>query len=324
MLIMHISGFYSEVKNFGASTRFRNLLENIDDGNQHVIVAPNYKKSKHRVLRLTQKYRIVKLLCLCFYFLRYKPDVIVSDLLPTIRPLKSKLIYLIHDVRIESDYQKAGLRSSKFVYRQILRSADKIVTVSDFSKAQLQKYFSGKIDVVCNGVEAFELEEDLKVTRKGLVYIAKHEGRKRIDKYLNICADYYDKTGEVSTLISDYDQNSFSYCKVVSGLSRKKIGSILRSSKYYVSTSEFEGFGMPLVEAASMGCNLAVTDNSAHKEVMQRIGICEHLEFGTEESVSEIVNQIIDLKFDLDISIPDEFRWSALAKQYSESVSCAL
>ena len=101
MKIVHISAFYSLENNYGASTRFKNLMDELanDKENQHIIIAPNYIDKRFSVLPLKDNYRLLKIIQIWNYLIACKPEIVVSDFLPTIFLRKSKLIYIIHDVQ---------------------------------------------------------------------------------------------------------------------------------------------------------------------------------------------------------------------------------
>lgn len=319
--IFHISAFYSENNNFGASQRFKNLVSSLDDANEHIIIAPNFISREHKVLYLPKKIRIFKTLLIYFYTICLRPKIVVSDLLPSFA-YKATLIYLIHDVRVSSKYAKKGIKSSKLLYSRILRRADRVITVSNFSKSELKPFFNGKIDVVHNGVSKITPRPQIKHSRKGLIYIAKFERRKNIKRYFELCNEYYKVTGEISVLVSDYNEALPKSCHLLSTITKEELYCRLHSSKYYVSTSEYEGFGIPLVEAYVCGCNLAVSNIGAHVEVIQKLKLTNSLLFDLEDENTLIVDSISKLDYDLKVNFPECFIWENLSKDYCRVLNC--
>jgi glycosyltransferase involved in cell wall biosynthesis len=317
MKIVHISAFYSLENNYGASTRFKNLMDELanDKENQHIIIAPNYIDKRFSVLPLKDNYRLLKIIQIWNYLIACKPEIVVSDFLPTIFLRKSKLIYIIHDVRLKSGFEKSGLKSSKWIYRLILKQASKIITVSQFTKVELNEFYNGLISAVPNGVSK-QLYFDPKIKKRGLIYVAKSEERKNIKRYLEVCDKYYSSTGEKSYLVSDHAGVLPEGCTLVSQLSDIQIADLYRSARCYVSTSNFEGFGMPLIEAYVSGCQLMISDIPAHQEVLQYMNLDYECTFNFSNTADEIVEKIMAQKF----SVPDmrnfNLNWDKISDKF--------
>ena len=67
--------------------------------------------------------------------------------------------------------------------------------------------------------------------------------------------------------------------------------SILKQSGYFVSGSSFEGFGMSMLEAMSVGLIPFVYPNEAFKELIDLCGLGACVRFDDPESAAQVIAQ---------------------------------
>lgn len=171
---------------------------------------------------------------------------------------KCKIIHFIQD------HENWFLPDDK-VYNIYKMKCDKIV-VSNWVAKIVERYTNSRIDVVKNGIDAekFYCKHPYESRKKNTLAMM-YSSSKRKNPQLAL-----EVIEELKTKIQDLDVTLFSvekrtnvipswvnYCYLAD---EEKVFDIYNSSKVYLCTSDFEGFGLPGLEAMSCGCVLISTD----------------------------------------------------------------
>lgn len=167
-----------------------------------------------------------------------------------------------------------------------LLHADKVVTISKFSKGRIQKYFKipeDKIQIIGCGWQHFErIAEDETVfdrfpqLRTGDYYftvgtLAAHKNHKWIkevslrnpDSQFVICG------GVDRAIWSDgLPENSTQNLLFTGYLSDGEMKALMKQAKAFLFPSLYEGFGIPPLEALSVGTECIVSDIPVHREIL--------------------------------------------------------
>jgi glycosyltransferase involved in cell wall biosynthesis len=225
----------------------------------------------------------------------------INTLIPIIKIKNIKFVLVLHDV-----VYKADKIFHPFVYRKYLqfftyfsiRSSDLIITVSQYSKQDIMKYYKvadEKIKVVYEaaekGFEVIDLTENDKKEILGMInfpknivlYVGKIENRKNIKGILNIADEIYLRDADIKfvligkigyggeKLLEDIKQRkNVIYLNNVSDELLKKIYNI---STVFLFPSFYEGFGYPPLEAMQSGLPVLASNNTALKEIIGSAGI---------------------------------------------------
>ena len=275
---LHVSAFWANNKNYGASLRFEKIIQNLN-GN-HAYVAPNkITSSSLRYDMLKEGNRIYRYLSLVRILHKEQPEVVVSDFLPTFLFRRSQVkrkIYLIHDIRLNTVDKKNGLKSNKAIYRYMISKADEFIVPSEYTKRLLQSYIDKPIKVLPSGIDYSLLVSPVhKIYRSG--YICAVEDRKNIGLFFDAITNLEDKSinwilvDDIEKLASKFQRQIKKLgrkLKIYSKVSEFKKYDLLSKTEVYVSTSRFEGFGLPIAEGLASGCAAVLTDIQAHKEVV--------------------------------------------------------
>ena len=167
-----------------------------------------------------------------------------------------------------------------------LANADKAVTISEFSKARIRKYFKvpeRKISVIYCGWQHFAriAEDDAVFSRfpqlKEKEYyftvgtLAAHKNHKWIkeaslrnpDSVFVICGGV-DPAIWSEGLPDRSDSNLF----FTGYLSDGEMKALMRGAKAFLFPSLYEGFGIPPLEAMSVGTDCIVSDIPVHREIL--------------------------------------------------------
>lgn len=176
-------------------------------------------------------------------------------------------------------------------YRAVQR-ADHVICISQATCADLIKVFgmsADKISVVYLGCDsfttAFSAEQSTKSDQRPfLLYVGIRQGYKNFKRFLTA-------VGQTPSLLRDFDVIAFGGGVFTTeenaliqtlgfrpGQVRQESGNdrilafMYRRASAFVYPSEYEGFGIPLLEAMMQGCPVVCADNSSLPEVVGEAG----------------------------------------------------
>ncbi len=185
----------------------------------------------------------------------------------------------------------------KQVIKYAVKKAQKIITVSNYTKQELVDYFKIKSDKVvvtyeaCDGVESGQLTipdrsflKKFGITRPYILYVGNAYPHKNLEALLDVFKKYAEKTKHEFQLVLVGKRDYF-YQKLIKyadniGLiksadvvffgfaSEKQLADLYRSARLYVFPSLFEGFGLPPLEAMSYGLPVLSSSSSCLPEIL--------------------------------------------------------
>ena len=240
-------------------------------------------------------------------YLRKKPvDVYLTQYItPWFVPNKVKIITIIHDISFNF-YPQFIKKSDLFFLKSLiplsLERADKILAVSRFTQDEIIKYYKidpKKIDWFHNAVSDDFLvqdisEEKIKIIKKKynlperyILYLGTLQPRKNIPALIEAFAllkvelDLKLKLNFTKLVIAggkghNYDklidevvrENNLSEDVFFPGyIDEDDKAGILKGADIFVFPSFYEGFGMPIIEAMSLGVPTIVSDIPPHQEI---------------------------------------------------------
>ncbi|MGB0430667.1 MAG: glycosyltransferase family 4 protein, partial [Bacteroidia bacterium] len=196
-------------------------------------------------------------------------------------------IPVFHDLAFEhypDDVPYLAAKHYRYFFPRYAHKAKKILTVSKFSKADIQNQYgvdANKIQVVYNGANSIyravddSKREQLKAKytqgEEYFLYVGALHQRKNITRLLQAYEQYAKQNQEPKRLLivgrkawgnaemeSTYTQSDLLQ-KMVSftgHLQLEELSAIMASAWYHVNVSYFEGFGIPILE--SMKCEVPV------------------------------------------------------------------
>jgi glycosyltransferase involved in cell wall biosynthesis len=221
-------------------------------------------------------------------------------IVPFFLPSCTKVITHIHDISFIRYPQYLSWKDVFFLNLLIPRSlkrAENIIAVSHFTKSEIVQCFSVKesdVSVISNGVEEEfftkkyskgemrEIEERYQLPERYFLYIGTMQPRKNIPFFLeafarfrrrnpgvkcvftgNKSSYFYDR--EIDKVIERFDllQDVFFLDYVQS----EDLPGVIDRADALFTTSIYEGFGLPILEALSRGIAVIASDIPAHREV---------------------------------------------------------
>lgn len=210
---------------------------------------------------------------------------------------KNKSISFIYDLSFIKFPEYADPKTYRFLKSNINRTineSDRIITISNYSKKQIEKYnqnAKGKIDVVNPAIDhdifykksEYEIHKVLKkygIKNKYILFIGNIEPRKNIIGILNSYNFLKDRIkSEYSLVLAggggwQNDEikiklNDMTNLNIVCPgyIDERDIPALYSGASLFIFPSYYEGWGMPVLEAMACGVPVITSDNSSLPEV---------------------------------------------------------
>jgi glycosyltransferase involved in cell wall biosynthesis len=190
--------------------------------------------------------------------------------------------YTIHDVSYLENPAWFSLRYYLF-YRLLTPIAaarsQRILTVSRFSKQELQKHLSlpaEKITVVYNAVENMPEGKMQETNEPYILSVCSMDPRKNLRRLTEAFTNMEDTgyrlylAGGSHTAFRNsgaMPERNSDRIRFLGYVSDEQLCSLYRNAVAFVSPSVYEGFGIPNLEAMRQGCPVVVSDIPAYREV---------------------------------------------------------
>lgn len=290
------SPYYSTSTVTGANRRFDELckLAAADTSLDFVCVVPKGNKppgikNERQVIYIPQRLlanRLLTYLYLNYLFLfRLVNWTIVSDFNPV--PIScfclKRHVLLVHDARAFDSYGRWSVFSS-IMMKSFWRMTRKIVTVSEFSKKRLVSCLQKSSDDVIvsyNGISSslVGLVGDSIKRDVDFLYVATFEPRKNHKVLVDAIAKSSILRRASVVLVGkdlggrkEIDQlilaHGLSGVTIIDSISEDALRLLYNRARVFVSPSSYEGFGIPLIEAAIAGCRIVCSDIEVFREIM--------------------------------------------------------
>ncbi len=228
---------------------------------------------------------------------KIKADLFISpDAMMSLRTNVPQII-AIHDLNFEHYPQDVQAMYTRYLKKRsplYAKKAERIITVSDFSKQDIMQLYGvkdEKIDVVYNGVNEnyAPISDELKKATRArwsndhpyFVFVSSIHPRKNLQRLLPAFDAYKEETGSNAKLIvvgkkfwyNEEIANAFDTMKhagsvVFAGrLEPTELHHLVASSIASVYPSYFEGFGIPILEAFKCGVPVITSNITSMPEV---------------------------------------------------------
>lgn len=344
-------------KGYGFQQYILNLLDYFYDHRDYILYDDVIIVCKSTEINLLSKYHdrfVIKDFRICNYFHRliiqtflpYKLNLINIDLL--ISPANTSglikrcsEVLVIHDLLFK---RKEWLPNRLMRWQRRLmmpisiRKADKIVAISEFTKTDIEFFYpkaNGKIEVIYNSFNFSKYEDEESTDIQGEYFLAistnaDYKNQKTILKaFYEYCARGGDKflvlvgkrndNSEAGQVYGNLPQNIKEKIIWKSNISNGELGTIYRCASCFISASKFEGLGMPVVEAMSLGLPVLLSDIPPHREVSLNKG--EYFEPTDDNSLAD---KMLNMGFErrgYDVDILKVFSENNTSAKYIELIN---
>jgi len=212
-------------------------------------------------------------------YLRSKNNPLVVSFCNTGLVFYNNQVVTIHDMSYKVNpgwFPRTFYLWYNFLIPHIAKRCLRLFTVSDSSKKDILKYLNirqEKIRVIYNSsnLNTNNNFEQIEAGRY-LLSVSSLDPRKNLN---NLLKAYKDIDEKVNLIVVGLKKDNFELDErllserviVKSYVSDDELASLMRYAEAFVYLSFYEGFGLPPLEAMSMGCPVIVSDISAHREV---------------------------------------------------------
>jgi len=216
-----------------------------------------------------------------------------------------------------------------------IRKINKIIAISEFTKSELTRLLKideSRITVIYLGVDHklyrpmskmackkfFGLNED----EKHVLYVASNLYHKRVDLAKAIFREIQKCRNDVKLVKAGYSEKLVGKNIVNVGWIREKdMPKLYNSADVYLHTSEYEGFGLPVLEAMACGVPVVVSNKASLPEIVGNAGILVDLDENCVQEFAEKVLKILDRNTGTDRKALERsmmFSWEKTAKETLE------
>lgn len=289
-----------------------------------------------------------------WFLKKHKPDLLISP--DGGIPLETQIptLSVIHDLNFEhfpGDLPEGVRNYYQYYYSRIAQNATRLITVSEFSKTDLQRVYGvgpGKIDVVYNGVggqfrplsesEVSESRAKFSSALPYFLFVGSIHQRKNLPNMMKAFTQFRTSTAtEMKFIIAgakrwwnEEMQNAYENSKFkndilfIGRVNDDELPKITGAAFALLFASRFEGFGIPIVEAMKCGVPVITSKSSSMPEVAGDAGILVN-----PDSVDEIcdamklISSDESLRADLSVRGMERskaFSWDRSAQLFWKSI----
>jgi len=249
-------------------------------------------------------------------------------------PAYSKIPYIftIHDLMHLFYYSKMHSIYYKQVIARLARNAEKIITVSNFSKHQLINYLGIKeelISVIYNGVDTLFLDNTEKTVldRPYFLYVGNRRDNKNIPMMLRAFSKAAISEDFIFVLTGNPDKNLGILIKTLGiekrvrflgFIAEEDLPKLYKGAFASLFVSLMEGFGLPLIESMASGTPVLTSSDGALTEISGGAALCvdphhvEAIKYGIEKLVDD--RSFYDACILKGLDRAKEFSWETTAK----------
>lgn len=219
--------------------------------------------------------------------------------------VSGKKITVVHDMAYKAYPETVRVKTRRFLelsLAETCKRADKIITVSEFSKLEIMKYLeveASKIEVIPLGVDINYYhnnysELDIKKTKEKyhinseyFLYLGTIEPRKNIERLIKAYGSLYNQKKDIPKLILA-GKKGWLYEEIFNTLEDLQLQDMVKFLGYveiqdapkliagsfaFVFPSLYEGFGLPPLEAMACGTPVITSNAASLPEVVGKAGL---------------------------------------------------
>jgi len=224
-------------------------------------------------------------------------------------------------------------RIKRFLSIKALKRADKIIAVSEFAKREVIENVSidpEKVSTIYLGVdhstfkpmdkEYCKIYFGLHPNEKHILVVASELRLKRLDITKAVFDRIRDLRKDVKLLKCGYARGKFVGEGIINlgFIPHKKMPLLYNASDVLLHTSEYESFGMPLLEAMACGIPVVASNKGSIPEILGDCG--ELVDLDAEDCVEQFAEKVLDCidkgdRNEKGIKRAKKFSWERVAKE---------
>lgn len=235
------------------------------------------------------------------------------------------LIPLLYPSVLKGDL---SMRLQWMLTPRALKKVDGIITNSEFTRREVIRLLdidASKVYTVLHATTKYKpmnkkeckQKLGLSISEKHILVVASNNANKRMDLTRRIYEDIRKRRDDIKLIKAGYAETLSGEGIInVGRVPEGEMGILYNSADVFLNTSEYEGFGMPIVEAMSCGVPVVASNKASIPEVMGTYGNMVDLEAGdvVERFVDKIVS-CIDMGFDeRALEQSKNFSWESTVK----------
>lgn len=261
------------LKYSGSNVRIKNLAFHLSNNNNLSYLILDKELIIYRNKKIVVKKKISILYFFYLMLQNYKfwfCDILLISLLP-----KKGHCFTLHDNKEWTKYARSG-EIKKIVLRYIVYKSKYFFTVSDEQKKFLKRiYKNKKIHVSYNGIHDDWINKkkiNKSQIKNYLIYVSNitiHKNHLSILKQKSLQRNY--KIIFVGRPIDEHGQKiykklkKYKYIKIYKNISQQHLIKLVKHSSFVLFPSNFEGFGIPIIEALSQRKNILLNNKIKFK-----------------------------------------------------------
>ena len=330
MKILFDHKIFSKQRFGGPSRYFVNLFENLNKIHKNsFILCPMYineylKKTEFKDKIIGYKFPNIKFsglfinkfnqLLSNFFYKKINPDIIHTTYYDNFfLDLKKPLVITVHDLIHEIYYKEFGKDKNYRPKKNILEKASQIICVSENTKKDLLKYYEVKEDIISviyhgslsnekiniiNNYQKFESEKPFflyvgsrKRYKNFYILIKAFLSSNEIYKNFKIVCFGGGKILESEKKI--LREKKFDLNKIINfpNYNDELLYKLYKSATALIYPSSYEGFGMPILEAMSIGCPVISSNASSLPEVYGDSAL--NFDPSSREQLLDCINKLV-------------------------------
>lgn len=222
------------------------------------------------------------------------------------KKINKKVVYLMHGYNnIEQNFNGKKVLKSKLCLfeNELLKKVDKVICVSErfceYMK-KTRKDIDNKFVFVNNGIEIFRQIYKNEKNSSDIYTVISVGGGRKVKNNLVVCKAIEEiknlkikfviigKLGEDGEKIKNYK-----FVEYYESLPHEKILKKMEEADLYIQNSYYETFGLAIVEAISMGCDILLSKNVGVLSIMDDVD--ENVIIQDNENIEEVKSKIEEM-----------------------------
>jgi len=279
------------------------------------------------------------------WFLKYRCDK--ADLVHATSQVIAPVVYIrrpkhfivtVHDLTpmlYPSTIRDLSTKLQWILTPRALKKVDKIIAISNFTKSEIERLLGIDeeiITVVYQGVDHLLYKPmnkekckeyfGLNPEEKHILYVASNDEHKRVDLAKAVFEEIKKYRDDVKLIKAGYSEKLEGEGILSMGwIDEKDMPKLYNSADVYLHTSEYEGFGLPVLEAMACGVPVVVSNRASLPEIVGNAGVLIDLDGNCVKEFAENVLRILVRNIKIDKKAWERsmiFSWEKTARETLE------